>query len=100
MSGTPLPKAAKPVWAKQLTRLSCLALYVKFQFVYTTNRLKLTKGRYKGFWSSLLVKLDVCYRPKTGGDYSENVFSDTIWIKYIIVGMCIAKHISNALHIT
>ncbi len=35
MSCTPLPKAAKPVWAKQLTRLPCLVVYVKFQFVYT-----------------------------------------------------------------
>ncbi len=35
MSYTPLPKAAKPVWAKQLTRLPCLVVDVKFQFVYT-----------------------------------------------------------------
>ncbi len=33
MSCTPLPKAAKPVWANQLTRLSCLLVYVKFQLV-------------------------------------------------------------------
>ncbi len=32
MSCTPLPKATKPVWAKQLTRLPA-----KFQFVYTTK---------------------------------------------------------------
>ncbi len=31
MSCTPLPKAAKPVWAKQLTRLPRLVVYVKFQ---------------------------------------------------------------------
>ncbi len=31
MSCTPLPKAAKPVWAKQLTRLPCLVVNVKFQ---------------------------------------------------------------------
>ncbi len=37
MSCTPLPKAAKPVWAKQLTRLPCLVVNVKFQFVYTTS---------------------------------------------------------------
>ncbi len=37
MSCTPLLKAAKPVWAKQLTRLPCLVVYVKFQFVYTTR---------------------------------------------------------------
>ncbi len=36
MSCTPLPKAAKPVWAKQLTRLSGFVVYVKFQFVYLT----------------------------------------------------------------
>ncbi len=30
----PLPKAAKPVWA----RLSCLVVYANFQFVYTTTR--------------------------------------------------------------
>ncbi len=30
MSCTPLPKAAKPVWAKQLTRLPCLVVYAKF----------------------------------------------------------------------
>ncbi len=29
---TPLPKAAKPVWAKQLTRLPCLVVCVNFQF--------------------------------------------------------------------
>ncbi len=27
---------AYPVWAKQLTRLPCLVVYAKFQFVYTT----------------------------------------------------------------
>ncbi len=37
MSCTPSPKAAKPVWAKQLTRLPCFVVYVKFQFVYTTK---------------------------------------------------------------
>ncbi len=37
MSCTPLPKAAKPVWAKQLTRLSCLVVYVKSQLGYATN---------------------------------------------------------------
>ncbi len=37
MSCTPLPKAAKPVWAKQLTRLPCLVVSAKFQFVYTTK---------------------------------------------------------------
>ncbi len=31
-SCTPLPKAAKPVWANQPTRLPCLVVYVKFQF--------------------------------------------------------------------
>ncbi len=41
MSCTPLPKAAKPVWAKQLIRLPCLVVYVKFQFVYTMNSLSL-----------------------------------------------------------
>ncbi len=37
MCCTPLPKAAKPVWAKQLTRLPCLVVYIKFQFVYSTE---------------------------------------------------------------
>ncbi len=37
MSCTPLPKAAKPVWGKQLTRLPCLVVYVKSQFVYTSK---------------------------------------------------------------
>ncbi len=31
---TPLPKAAKWVRTKQLTRLPCLVVYVKFQFRY------------------------------------------------------------------
>ncbi len=31
----PLLKAAKLVWAKQLTRLTCLVVYAKFRFVYT-----------------------------------------------------------------
>ncbi len=39
MSCAPLPKAVKLVWAKQLTRLPCLVVYVKFQLVYTTKRL-------------------------------------------------------------
>ncbi len=31
-------EAAKPVWvAKQLTRLPCLVVYVKFQFVYVAR---------------------------------------------------------------
>ncbi len=34
MSCTPIPKAAKLVWAKQLTRLPCLGVYGEFQFVY------------------------------------------------------------------
>ncbi len=34
---TPLPKAAKPAWAKQLTRLLCLVVYVKSLLVYTTK---------------------------------------------------------------
>ncbi len=34
MSYIPLPKAAKPIWAKQLTRLHCLVVYVKFQFAF------------------------------------------------------------------
>ncbi len=33
MSCIPLPKAAKPVWANQLTRLSCLVVYVKLHSV-------------------------------------------------------------------
>ncbi len=42
MGCTPLPKAAKPAWAKQLTRLPCLVVYVKFQFMYTTKATRLT----------------------------------------------------------
>ncbi len=37
MGCTPLPKAAKLVWAKQLTRQPCFVVYVKFQFLYTTK---------------------------------------------------------------
>ncbi len=37
MSCTPLPKAVKPAWAKQLTRRPCLEVYVKFGFVYVTK---------------------------------------------------------------
>ncbi len=37
MSCTPLPKAAKAVWAKLLTRLPCLVVCVKFQLVYNTK---------------------------------------------------------------
>ncbi len=36
MSCTPLPKAAKPVWANQLIQLSCLVVQVKVLFVYNT----------------------------------------------------------------
>ncbi len=46
MSCTPLPKAAKPVWAKQLTRLPCLVVYVKSQFVYIRTLKKGFKKRY------------------------------------------------------
>ncbi len=38
MSCTLLPKAAKLVWAKQLTWLPGLVVFVKVQFVYTTKR--------------------------------------------------------------
>ncbi len=37
MSCTSLPKAAKLVWANQLTRLPCLVVYVKFPFAYITT---------------------------------------------------------------
>ncbi len=37
MSCTPLSKTVKPVGIKQRTRLPCLVVYVKFQFVYTTT---------------------------------------------------------------
>ncbi len=33
----PLPKAAKPVWANQLTGLPSVVVYAKFQFVYTSK---------------------------------------------------------------
>ncbi len=39
MSCTYLPKAAKPVWANQLTRLPCRVVYAKFQFVNSTIQL-------------------------------------------------------------
>ncbi len=32
-------EAAKPVWAKQLTRLPCLVVYVKSQFVSNQGKL-------------------------------------------------------------
>ncbi len=38
MSCTPLPKAAKHVWATQITQVPCLVVYVKSQFVYTINQ--------------------------------------------------------------
>ncbi len=41
MSCTPLPKAAKAVWAKELTRLPCLVVYVKFQFMECDAKLRL-----------------------------------------------------------
>ncbi len=31
MSCTPIPKASKPVWALQMTRLPCLVVHVTFQ---------------------------------------------------------------------
>ncbi len=44
MSCTPLTEAAKPVWAKQLTRLPCLVVYAKFQFVYTIETCLMRAG--------------------------------------------------------
>ncbi len=38
MSYTPSPKAAKPAWAKQ-QQVPCLAIYIRFHFVYTTTLL-------------------------------------------------------------
>ncbi len=38
MGCTPLSKIVKPVWAKKLTRLCCLMVYIKFQFAYATTR--------------------------------------------------------------
>ncbi len=52
MSCTTLPKAAKPVWAKQLTRLPCLVVYVKFQLSYYISWNKL--GR---FGSSVVISV-------------------------------------------
>ncbi len=54
MSCAPLPKAAKPVWANQLTRLPYLKVYAKFQLVYTTtskigSQLLLGRGSEKAF---------------------------------------------------
>ncbi len=38
LNATKVPQfGLRPVWAKQLTRLPCLVVYVKFQFVYTTK---------------------------------------------------------------
>ncbi len=56
MSCTPLPKAAKPVWASLLTRLPCLVVYVKSQFVYTFS-----------------IKLDVTEHLNVGGPPIYNV---------------------------
>ncbi len=43
ISYTPLPKAAKPAWAKQLTRQPCLAIYIIYQ---TSNIIQLGLGVY------------------------------------------------------
>ncbi len=43
-----LQKAAKPVWAKQLTQLPCLVAYAKFQFVYITKKL-IGQSAFAGF---------------------------------------------------
>ncbi len=48
MSYTPVQKAAKPVWAKQLTRLPCHVVCVKFKFVYTTKS-KNGQSAFAGF---------------------------------------------------
>ncbi len=37
MSSTPLPKAAKPVWAVEPTRLPCLVACVKFRMLSLTK---------------------------------------------------------------
>ncbi len=55
MSCTPLPKAAKPVWAKQLTRLPCLVVYAKFNLYITALdeqvlRVKIRETHYKYVW--------------------------------------------------
>ncbi len=59
MSCTHFTKAAKPVWAKQLTRLPCLVVYVKFQFVCNTKknvRLTYPRNSYRVLIS--LVKVE------------------------------------------
>ncbi len=62
MSCTPLPKAAKPVWAKQLTRLPCLVVYVKFQFVnkntylgFLVGQIRLASPRLKKEWKKIVM---------------------------------------------
>ncbi len=62
MSCTPLPKAAKPVWAKQLTRLPCLVVYVKFQFVskntyldFLVGQIRLASSRLKKEWKKIVM---------------------------------------------
>ncbi len=59
MSCTSLPKAAKPVWVKHLTRLPCLVVYVKFQFVHTASKIGLVgfhqfhHPTWTGFWEGI-----------------------------------------------
>ncbi len=72
MSCTPLPKAAKPVWAKQLTRLPCLVVCVKFQFVYTT----------KSKMGSQLL-LDSTYSQVQLGRGSQKAFNECLCVSNI-----------------
>ncbi len=60
MSCSPLPKAAKPVWDKQLTRLPCLVVYAKFQFH--------SKFFRKAFWAKGTGVYENHY-----GSYSERL---------------------------
>ncbi len=48
MSCTPLTKAAKQAWPNQLTRLPCLVVYGKFEFVEKKGRLEYdSRGDYE-----------------------------------------------------
>ncbi len=56
MSCTPLSKAAKPVWANQLTELSYLMVNVKSQSVYTnTSQNVIAVLALSDYFSSLLL---------------------------------------------
>ncbi len=79
-----------PVWAKQLTRLPCLVVYVKFQFVYTTKSkigsqfLLASTSSHVQLWRGSEKVFNECLEVSNVFSTAALVQPVVIWHKYFI----------------